>query len=191
MTHHPPDCRRPLGLETLVAYWVGELDEEDTQRVDEHLLGCEPCGAELEGVIALGEGVRRAFGAGLFGTVVGSRFTQTLAERGLRLREYRVERGGSVNCSIGPDDDMVIGRLDAPLAGVARLDMELTGMPGEPAMRATDIPFDAGSGEVVIVAPAARLRELPACVQRMRLLAVDDIGERVIGDYTFNHRPAS
>jgi len=40
-----------------------------------------------------------------------------LAERKVRLREYRVPRNGSVNCSVAPEDEMVIARLDVPLGG--------------------------------------------------------------------------
>lgn len=186
-----PACLHPLELDALLAYWLGELDEERTQRVDEHLLGCDRCGARLDEVIALGEGVRSAFDAGLVGSVVGADFAQRLAERGLRVREYRVERDGGVNCSVAPDDDVVLTRLRAPLTGIARLDLVHLGAAGQPDVRAADIPFDPERGEVVFVSPAARLREMPSCVHRVRLLAVDASGERPIGDYTFHHRGAS
>jgi hypothetical protein len=174
--------------DTLLEYWLGELDDEHTQRIDLHLLGCDACGAQLDAIVELGEGVRGAFDAGLVGTVVGAGFTQRLAERGLRLREYRVECNGSVLCSVGPDDDVVVSRLSAPLSGIGRLDIVRHGMPGQTDVRAVDIPFDAASGEVVLIVPAARLRELPSFVQRMQLFAVDPDGERLIGNYTFNHQ---
>jgi anti-sigma factor RsiW len=182
-----PACREPIGVDTLVEYWLGELDDERTQRVDEHLLGCEDCGARLDEIVAMADGVRRAFDGGLIGTVVGAKFAQRLAERGLRLREYRVERNGSVNCSVAADDDVVISRLSAPLAGVGRVDV-VRQSPGEPAVRADDIPFDAASGVVIVVVPAARLRELPTCVETLQLYAVEARGERLLGHYTFNHR---
>jgi hypothetical protein len=183
-----PICHGPIGLDTLTDYWLGELDEERTEAVDLHLLGCDACGAYLDELVAFGDGVRSAFDAGLIGTVVGAGFAQRLTERGLKLREYKVERNGSVNCSVAPDDDVVISRLGAPLSGITRLDLVRSGAPGEPDIRAADIPFDAASGEVVFVAPAALLRELPTCVERMRLIAVEAAGERLIGDYAFNHR---
>jgi hypothetical protein len=186
-----PACRQPIGLDTLVERWLGELGDERTLQVDEHLLGCEPCGAQMDEIIALREGVRRAFTAELVGAAVGADFLQLLTARGLRLREYRVGPEGSVNCSIGPEDDMVISRLSAPLAGIGRVDLVWAGAPGEPEMRAADIPFDAASGEVVFILPAVRLREMPSYVERMRLVAVEAGGERLIGHYTFNHRAAS
>jgi len=42
---------------------------------------------------------------------------------------------------------------------------------------------------VLFCPPAARLKQAPAFVQRIRLLAVDESGERAIGDYTFVHTP--
>ncbi|MDM0110781.1 zf-HC2 domain-containing protein [Variovorax sp. J22R133] len=188
MNSAPPACRQPIAFDTLVEHWLGELDDARTQQVDEHLLGCDACGAQLDEIIALGEGVRGAFNAGLFGTAVGADFPRRLSGRGLRLREYRVERNGSVNCSIDPQDDVLISRLSAPLSGIERLDLVRVGVPGEPEFRAADIPFDAASGEVVFVMPAARLRKMPSYVEHMRLVAVDPSGERLIGDYTFNHR---
>jgi hypothetical protein len=50
-----------------------------------------------------------------------------------------------------------------------------------------DVPFDARSGEVVGAPNLAHLRAIPSHWRRFRLLAIDDGGERVIGDYTSNH----
>lgn len=182
------DCRQPLGLDLLVEYWLGDLDEARTDALDLHLLGCDACGARLDEIAALGEGVRLAFAEGLVGAVVGQPFAQRLAERGLRLREHSVDLNGSVSCSVAPDDEIVLARLRAPLAGVQRLDIVRRGAHGGPDSRAADVPFDAGSGEVVVVVPAARVRTMPSGVELMELVAVDAAGERVIGQYRFDHR---
>jgi len=42
---------------------------------------------------------------------------------------------------------------------------------------------------VVMAQNIGWLRSLPASTVRVRLLAVDESGERVVGDYTFNHAP--
>lgn len=182
------DCRQPLGLDDLLAWWCGELDEPRSDEVELHLLGCDACGARLDEIAALGDGVRRAFEAGLVGAVVGADFAHALAARGLRLREHAVDLNGSIACTIAPDDDVLIARLRAPLAGVERLDLLRLGAQGEVARRATDIPFDGDAGEVVLVAPAARVRKMPSGVETMRLVAVDAAGgERVLGDFRFDH----
>jgi hypothetical protein len=180
-------CHRPVSFEVLLDYWLGDLDDAATLRIDEHLLGCDACGAQLDEIVALGDGVRRAFLAGLFGTVVGADFVHRLAQRGLRVREYTVARNGSINCSLDPDDDVLVSRLSAPLSGIGRLDLLVAGIPGMPERRAEDVPFDPDAAEVVFVAPAGHIRGLPPHVGHMRLLAVDASGEHVLGDYTFHH----
>jgi len=52
------------------------------------------------------------------------------------------------------------------------------------------VPFDAASGEVLVVPPAAWLKTMAAFTMQMRLIAVDETGERQIGEYTFNHSPS-
>jgi len=180
------DCRQPPGFDELLAYWLGDLDEPRSDAIDEHLLGCDACGARLDEIAALGEGVRRAFDDGLVGVVIGEPFAQRLVERGLRVREHAVALNGSVSCTIAPDDDVLVARLRAPLGGIARLDLVRSNAKGE--LRAQDIPFDAESGEVVMVAPAARVRSLPSGVEWMRLVAVEASGdEREVGRFRFDH----
>jgi anaerobic C4-dicarboxylate transporter len=52
------------------------------------------------------------------------------------------------------------------------------------------VPFDAEADEVLVVPSAAWLKTMPAFTMQMRLIAVDDNGERRLGDYTFNHSPS-
>jgi len=111
-----------------------------------------------------------------------------LAAQGLRLREYRVPHNGSVYCTVAPEDDLVITRLDAPLAGVERLDVERFGE-GEGVERLRDVPFDAAAGEAVYTLRTERIRALPETTLQVRLLAVAPSGERLVGEYTFHHTP--
>ena len=166
---------------TLVAYWLGELDEAHEAALEEHYLGCAVCSATLAEVEALAEGVRR--GMGRVDSVLTSRFIEQLQSSGLRIREYRVPLNGSVNCTVAPEDQLLLSRLQAPLGGLDRVDLIV----GE--QRLEDIPFDAASGEVVVVPSLARVRAMPAQTEVMRLVAVEAGGERVIGEYTFNHTP--
>ena len=55
--------------------------------------------------------------------------------------------------------------------------------------RVEDVPFDPESGEVIFTPSAKELRELPAHTWRMQLFAVDDAGERMLGEYRFDHTP--
>lgn len=168
---------------TLVAYWLGELDDAAEAALEEHYLGCAECGERLAEVEALADGVHRAFDAGHVRAVLAPAFVDRLRARGLRVREYRVPRNGSVNCGVGPEDDVLLSRLEVSLAGIERIDL----IAGD--HRLEDIPFDPASGEVVVVPGIAHIRTMPAHRQVLRLVAVGEDGERVLGEYTFNHSP--
>ena len=174
---------------TLLDYWLGELDESREAAIEEHYLGCAACSALLAEVEMMAEGVRRAFAGGDVRAILTPTFVERLRSRGVRLREYRVARNGSVNCSVGPEDDVLLSRLEAPLEGVERIDLlvTVTGSPGD--TRVEDLPFDAASGEVVVAPSITHIRTLPAHRRVMRLVAVGADGERVLGEYTFNHSP--
>ena len=179
-----------LLLNALLDYWFRDTDAAATDGVDEHLMQCDTCGTALDELIALGDGVRNAFRAGAVATIVSGTFTQRLAEQGLRLREYRLPHNGSVNCTVAPDDDVLVSHIEAPLQGVQRLDavMQLSTEP-DVQHRLHDIPFDPQRGEVHYLPKLAQVRQLPAHTMHLTLLAVESGGTRELGSYTFNHRP--
>jgi hypothetical protein len=185
----PPTCASPIPLATLFEYWLGELDLSREGQFDLHLLGCGHCSAQLLSLVELADQMRAAMRAGEIHVVVTDALVQRLGAQDLRLREYRVPHNGSVYCTITPDDDLLIARLEAPLAAVERLDVEHLSVDGISLERLCDVPFDAAGGEVVLVPRMARIRALPATTMRTRLLAVAPSGERVVSEYTFHHSP--
>lgn len=182
-------CAKPIGFDTLVAWWLGELPQEPAARVEEHLFACARCADRLEQIAALAAGVRAVVKQGRLGLVASASFVEALRQAGLALREYRLDPGGSVNCSIAADDDGVVSRLRAPLAGVRRLDVVSIGG-GAPEARLADVPFDARAGEVLMIPSAAWLRAMPAFTLHVRLIAVGEAEEKPIADYTFHHTPS-
>lgn len=184
-------CKNPIDFEMLVAYWLGELPANLEAELEDHYFGCAHCSRQLGGLVTLAAGVRAAVQDGEVSMVVSAPFVDAMKQAGLRLREYRLEPGGSVNCTIRADDDAVVSRVRAPLAGVGRLDVVSTQGAGTPEVRLADVPFDAMTGEVLIIPSAAWLKTMPAFTMRMHLIAVGDAGDRPIADYTFNHTPSS
>ena len=81
----------------------------------------------------------------------------------------------------------MISHLRASLEGVRQLDLEVDA-DGQ-THRLAHVPFDAASGEVTYIPPAALLRPLRFATQRMRLYAVTPEAERLLGEYTFKHEP--
>jgi hypothetical protein len=186
-------CNQPIDFERLTAYWLGELAGAEEEKLEEHLLGCAHCAGRLEWLVALSAGVRDALREGKVGLAVSARFVEAMKRAGLRLREYQLDPGGRVDCTIGAQDDAVVSCIRAPLGGVKRLDVlhsvEVGGV-AQPEVRVADVPFDAAAGAVFFIPPPAALKRMPAHMQHVRLLAVDEAGERMVGDYTFAHTPS-
>ncbi|HSQ00244.1 MAG TPA: hypothetical protein VL049_23740 [Candidatus Dormibacteraeota bacterium] len=184
-----PGCSRPLDPMRLLEFWLRELGEAADARVEEHLLACADCSRSLQDLLDLGAAVRACVRRGLVRAVINDTFVWRLMGAGLRVREYRVPRDGSVQCTVAPEDDVVIARLEAPLAGVERLDVVMMGVEGGEREVLDDVPFDPEAGELLIAPDIEQLRALPASTAKMHLVAVDENARRVIGEYTFVHTP--
>jgi hypothetical protein len=181
-------CQAPLDDGLLADYWLGDAPAEEEERVEEHLLGCAACSGRLRALAAIGDGVRRLARGGAFDVVVGASFVEEAARLGLRVREYRVPAGGRVECTVTPDDDLLISRLQGDFRDVARLDL-VTQVEGFPQQRVEDIPVDPSAPEIVLSGAMPLLRALGETVVRMRLLAPEPGGDRLVGEYTFAHTP--
>lgn len=181
-----PACVAPIADQMLLAYWLGELDEAAEPQVDEHVFGCSECNRRLAELVALADGIRTAFRTGAVRAFVTDAFVRDVARQGTRVREYRVPHNGSVNCSVAPEDELLVSHLEAPLAGVHRIDAIVYVDDAQTGVF-EDVPFDPARGEVVMLPKIAHVRTMPSHRRRVRLISVDENGERVIGDYTFNH----
>jgi hypothetical protein len=183
-------CPEPLDLATLVDYWFGDLDGPDLDRVEEHLLECDACGAVLGSLMSTGDGVRRLAHQGAFTVIVSPSFLETASRQGLRVREYRVPAGGRVACTVTADDDLLIGRLQGDFRGVSRLDLVVQFEDGR-EHRVFDLPVSPSSPEVIVAQAMPAVRALPSSTTRMRLLAREGEGDRLVGEYTFAHTPST
>lgn len=186
------NCTDPVALETLVGYWLGELPDAAETRLEEHVFACAGCTQRLGELAALGSGVRAAVRDGAVQAVITGPLLDRMKRQGMRIREYRLAPGESVACTIRADDDAVVSRLQAPLAGVTRVDALQSLDLGDGRVRqwrVEDLPLHPGAGELLSLPPAAELRRMPAHTLRIRLVAVDEAGDRPLGDYTFVHTP--
>jgi Putative zinc-finger len=179
---------RHIDAAVLADYWLGTLASPEEERVEEHLFECDQCGARLRDVIGLAEEVRRLAREGTLRMVVSDAFLQRARKDGLHIREYAPVPGGSVLCTVTEDDDLVIGRLAADVAGANRVDLCLCDERGVEQARLQDIPVPARSGSVAWQESSTSLKASPSMTMIARLLAIDDDGtERLLGEYTFHH----
>jgi hypothetical protein len=185
-------CSHAIDATILAEYWLAALPGPEEEAVEEHLLGCDACGARLREVIALADGVRRLARGGSLRMIVSESFLHRAAENGLRIREHVPPLGGSVQCTVHADDDLLVVRLAAGLSGAARVDLVLCDEHGIEQVRYQDIPVHADATSIAYQESMADQKAAPSYTLIARLLAVDDAGaERVIGEYTFHHTRSS
>jgi len=101
--------------------------------------------------------------------------------------------GERVACTISANDDAVVGHMQVALAGVKRVDALQSLDLGDGHVQQwhlEDLPFDPSADEMLSLASGTALKKLPAHTFRVQLVAVDESGERSLGEYTFVHAPS-
>jgi len=177
-----------IDAEVLVDYWLAALPSAEEEAVEEHLFDCDQCGARLHEVIALADGVRTLAREGSLRMVVSDAFLERAKEEGLRVSEYAPPAGGSVQCTVRAEDDLLVGRLAADLSGATRVDLAFCDAQGVEQSRLADIPVHAGAQGVVFQESITAMKAAPSLTMIARLVAFDAAGrERLLGEYTFNH----
>ena len=181
-------CPDPIDAAILADYWLGLLAGSDQDSIEEHFFACDPCSRRLRDITALAESLRQLARSGSLRMIVSDTFLKRAAEEGLRVRQYAPMPGGSVECTVTAEDDIVIGRLAAYLSGVQRVDLSLCNATGVEQVRMSNIPFDASTGDVVYQESVTFLKAAPTNKMIARLITVDEAGrESLLGEYTFNH----
>jgi hypothetical protein len=177
-------------IEALLDYWLDDSDAAANAAIDEHLMQCEACGRALDDLVALGDGVRAAFRSGAVSAMASDAFLKRLVDHGVQVREYRLPPDGSVNCTVAPDDELLVAHLETPLQDVDRLDAVVTlSFAPDVQHRLQDVPFDARAGEVLWMPKFGLVRNAPAHTAEVTLLSVDPGGANELGRYTFHHQP--
>ena len=181
-------CTRPIDPAMLADYWIGIMAAPEEEAVEMHLFECDHCGDRLRQVIGLADGIRKLAREGSLRMIVSDVFLQRVAESGIAVREYRIPPGGSVECTVTAEDDILIGRVAANLSGAKRVDMCICNENGIEQLRLRDIPVHSGRSSVAFQESISYLKSAPSMKMVMRLVGFDDEGsEQLLGEYTFNH----
>ena len=183
-------CTNPIDPNVLADYWLAELPEAEERALEEHLFSCGECSQQLQSMAQLGDAIRTLAKQGNLPLIVTQDFLDRLRRNGFRTREYSVPAGGRVECTVTAQDDFLIGRMAANLRDVERLDLAMCEPSGEERLRLRDIPFRADSTEVILNYPVGLARRSGRDLLVMKLLAVTEQNERLLGEYTFNHTPS-
>lgn len=150
-------CASPLSLETLVAYWAGDLPQLETDAVDAHVMGCVTCASASERIAVVTEGIRASISP-----FISARELEALRARGLRVEENPVRPGERAPVLFRRDVDLLIHRLgELDLSRAERVQVRvLSEGTGDVMMESPAVPFEAASGEVLI-ACQRHFSELP------------------------------
>lgn len=181
-------CPNPIDAAVLADYWLAALADPEEALAEEHLLACDECGGRLREVIALADGVRRLVSEGSLQMVVSDAYLRRAAEQGLHIRQYAPRPGGSVECTVTAEDDILISRLAANLNEAKRVDISFCDELGNEQIRMTDIPVNPAADSVLLQVSMTFAKAAPTHKLIARLVAIDEGGsERLLGEYTFNH----
>ena len=182
------NCTNPIDAAILADYWMAVLTPAKEEGIEEHLLACGACSARLGEIAALIEAVRKLAREGALRMVVSEGVLKRAREEGLTVREYAPQKGGGVQCTVTAHDDMLIARLAADMSGTKSVDLSLCDKDGAEMIRLPDIPVRSAPGEVILQESITFAKAAPDNVMIARLVAHDESGgERLLGEYTFNH----
>jgi hypothetical protein len=180
-----------LSIGELSDYWTSDASPEDVEQIESHVFACAAC-TEL---LAEADRLRRSIGAvartGGFQAFITDSLVNQLARDGVRVRSYVMDAGGSVQCAVWDDDEVLVTRLRADFSGVTAIDAELRLESGEEWGRASDVPVSEGSHEVIMALPAELVRRAPEVPIRLSLRSSGaSPGDAPLAEYTFDHRGA-
>jgi hypothetical protein len=175
-------CSAPIAWEDLVAYWAGDLDAEQTDRIDEHLMGCEVCSASSGRVASVTEAVRA-----MVPLFLSQARVTALRARGLKVVENPVVAEERKPALFPLGVDVLLHRLGGlDLARAQSVAIKVSNEDtGEVLLEDPQIPFDAGTGEI-LVACQRHLGEI-SCTIVFEVRARDSSGATKVSTFAIPH----
>jgi len=142
-----PTTTHPIPWETLVAYWAGDLDTASSDRLEEHLFGCDECSALAERVAAVTEALRTMIPAFLSPAQLAA-----LRASRLRIEDNPLSPGERKTAAFMRDVDVLLHRLRGlDLSSAERVSVTIRiEETGDVLIDEPSVPFDATSSEVLV-----------------------------------------
>jgi len=180
-----------LSIGELSDYWTADVSPDDMERIEGHVFSCNACTELLADVDRLRRSIGDVARTGGFQAFVTDSLLNQLARDGVRMRTYAMDAGGSVQCAVWDDDEILVTRLRGDFGDVSAIDATLRLDTGEEWGRASDVPIREGSRELIMALPAALVRHAPEVPIRLILRASSAPPDAAsLAEYTFDHRGA-
>jgi len=175
-------CQSPIAFETLVAYWAGDLASVESDRVEEHVMGCALCTAASARVAAIAEAVRAQIPP-----VVSREAVNKLRARGIRIVENPMRPGERKQAVFLANIDVLLHQLGGlDLSSATRVGVTVSvEETGAVIFQTDDAPFDREAGEVLI-ACQRHFRAFPPNIV-IGVRSRDDSGNESLAVYTIPH----
>lgn len=140
-------CANPVSFEDLVAYWAGDQAEAETDRVEEHVMGCASCSAQSARIAAVVRAMKEMIPPLLTSDELG-----VLRARGLSIEENPMSPGERKTVVFGDALDVLVHRLRGmDPARVAEVHVRVTAEEtGEILMDVPRASFDRNTGDVLV-----------------------------------------
>lgn len=170
-------------LETIAAFTLDELGEEELRAFEEHYFGCNECLDQAQRMQRLVAELEATLPA-----VLTRARRKRLEATEPRPTSVDVRPGETASIHLGGDAPVGFWVMHAELTGAQRVDFEARDASGNALFTVNDVPFDAERGEVVL-ACQVHYRALPGIAMlHVSLVATDARGARKVGEYVLDHR---
>jgi hypothetical protein len=175
-------CQAPVPIHALIDHLSGELGQEESDRMDEHLMGCSSCteaGARLAAVI---EELRA-----MVPPLVSDEMLAALRARGLCIEENAFRPGERKPVVYRDGVDLLIHRLGGlDLSRAAAVDVTVRDEEtGDILLEARDVPHNRVTGEVLVACRRHFAAFPPNIVFQVRARGADGAG--AVAEYIIPH----
>ncbi len=175
-------CSAPVSLDAIRGYFAGDLEPSEAAALEDHVFECGSCD-----VAFVREGAMAAALRAQIPPVVSHERLAALVRTGLNVKRNVIPPDRTVDVVFSADVVVMINALTVNADDADRVDLVIADAAGEPLFEVPAIPYDRGSGEVLIACQRHFLDAFPP-LARFELTAVK-AGERTaLGTYVVNHR---
>jgi hypothetical protein len=172
----------PIPHEVLVRYWAGDVSDEETDAIEEHVFGCAACFEASSRVAALGRAIAEAIPPVAIGRDI------VLAEaRGVRQATNDIRPGVATEIWLRAGTDLLVHRLLGDLEDVERISVDIVLPDGSRLLFFGDVPFEPSAGAVLIACQRHFVERFPPDVDIV-VRRTHRAGRESVDTYTVLHR---
>jgi hypothetical protein len=167
--------------ERLADYFALDLDPAQTAELEDHVFECSSCARSFERAGDLAAALRA-----LIPPVISHEKLERLRRAGWTTKRVVVEPGNRIDAVFDRQLGLLIFALKAEPRDDERVDLEALSEDGQCFAELSGVPFDRGSGELLVACQRHYMDEYPPVI-RFRAWAAGPESRRAIGEYVVNH----